>query len=50
MSGPVLLYTYYHLVHTLPYEVDTVSLILHTRKLRLREVVEHIGVRAGIDS
>ena len=49
MSGPVLLYTYYHLVRTLPYEVGTVSLIIHMRKLSLREVVEHTGVRAGTD-
>lgn len=40
MSGPVLPYVCYHLVHTLPCEVGAVSLVLRMRKLRLSEAVE----------
>lgn len=40
LGGLLLLYIHYYLVRTLPYEVGTVSLILHRRKLRLREVIE----------
>lgn len=36
-GGLLPLYIHYHLVRTLPYEVGTVSLILHRRKLRLRD-------------